>query len=460
MEPERNIEKKLRAYAKKRREQAGDPLTLHPATRRLLHGEIARKPVAPDKAEDSLSLWELLRQQWAFLLSFALVVFFAATMFLPALSSAKKKAQSISAMANLKQIGELAYWAAEKNNGKLPASLDVLTNEPGSDKILTDPQSSQPFIYVAGGENLNDLPDNAVLAYSPTDKKGRAVLFADGSVAMINGAQFSQLTNRQLSELALAKDSTRQQFTEITNAVALGNATALPISAPLKSDSLEAVVSNTGDLAVNKKPAAPATIFDDRSAVVQGAVDNHAVTQANAVEFGFVAAQKLLLSPQNAFKNSVESAKPSVVLANFQVQQNGSAIRVVDADGSIYDGALQSENADLPIAVPDKVELEKSRSNRNESQIAANYFFRVTGMNQTLKQNVVFAGNLLAISNTPTTSPQLSGGNGNSSGAGFGGGQLQAAITNQLPWSNSRITGTATIADTNRVEINAVPQAR
>ena len=42
MEPERKIEKLLRAYAKKRRAQAGDPLKLHPATRRLLQDEIAR----------------------------------------------------------------------------------------------------------------------------------------------------------------------------------------------------------------------------------------------------------------------------------------------------------------------------------------------------------------------------------------------------------------------------------
>src|SRR2546423_1782408 len=42
-EPERPIEKTLRACAKKRREEAGAPLELHPATRRLLQGEVARQ---------------------------------------------------------------------------------------------------------------------------------------------------------------------------------------------------------------------------------------------------------------------------------------------------------------------------------------------------------------------------------------------------------------------------------
>src|SRR6185312_14798584 len=43
MEPERRIEKWLRAFAKKRREQAGEPMQLRPATRERLQREIARQ---------------------------------------------------------------------------------------------------------------------------------------------------------------------------------------------------------------------------------------------------------------------------------------------------------------------------------------------------------------------------------------------------------------------------------
>lgn len=46
-EPERKIEELLRAYAQKRREQAGNCFELHPATRRLLQAEVAR--VFPQK---------------------------------------------------------------------------------------------------------------------------------------------------------------------------------------------------------------------------------------------------------------------------------------------------------------------------------------------------------------------------------------------------------------------------
>src|SRR5262250_532014 len=43
MEPERPIEKLLRDYAKKRRDEAGDSLEMHPATRRMLQGEVTRE---------------------------------------------------------------------------------------------------------------------------------------------------------------------------------------------------------------------------------------------------------------------------------------------------------------------------------------------------------------------------------------------------------------------------------
>jgi len=72
---------------------------------------------------------------------------------------------------------------------QLPVSLDTLTNQLGSDKILTDTESGKRFI-TSPGQKLDGLPSNSVLAYSPTDKKGRAVLFADGASEVINGALF------------------------------------------------------------------------------------------------------------------------------------------------------------------------------------------------------------------------------------------------------------------------------
>src|SRR2546423_8288015 len=61
-ESDKKIEELLKAYAQKRRQQAGPPLELHPATRRLLQAEVAnRRKSTGGKAP---SFFELLIQFW------------------------------------------------------------------------------------------------------------------------------------------------------------------------------------------------------------------------------------------------------------------------------------------------------------------------------------------------------------------------------------------------------------
>jgi hypothetical protein len=96
--------------------------------------------------------------------------------------------------------------------------------------------------------------------------------------------------------------------------------------------------------------------------------------------------------------------------------------------------------------------------------LAQNYFFRVYGTNRTVKQSVVFTGNLLV--NTVVTTnmygtfqrkDDFSAGEGGGGGAE---GEKKLEPTNQvtqLPWSQLRITGTAVVNDTNQIQINAAP---
>ena len=136
MEPERDIEKLLRAYAKRRRAKAGDAFTLHPATRRLLQGEVARQtPPAADEPE-SWSLWDVLRERWAALLGFALVVFFMASLVLPPLSKAKMKAGLPTTAASLPANGVAAPTAVAADRRLLTAPAATL---PASDVASTLP---------------------------------------------------------------------------------------------------------------------------------------------------------------------------------------------------------------------------------------------------------------------------------------------------------------------------------
>ena len=63
MNDDRPIEKLLRRYAKTRRDEAGAPLELHPATRRLLQGEVSRQ-FPKTGTEGKNSLVELFARHW------------------------------------------------------------------------------------------------------------------------------------------------------------------------------------------------------------------------------------------------------------------------------------------------------------------------------------------------------------------------------------------------------------
>jgi hypothetical protein len=198
--------------------------------------------------------------------------------------------------------------------------------------------------------------------------------------------------------------------------------------------------------------------------------------QTNSVQPVLTASQNFVQAGgasnlQNLFRNDSVSARTVPVLLSFQVQQNGDTISVVDRDGSVYHGSWQLTNVTVrnePAppgtfavrAVPPQSQMKAAQSAGNEQQAAQNYFFRVAGTNRTLQQNVVFTGNLLANSGMPQTAQTSNSFGGVGGGGGGAGNQLQQAVTNasqQSPLSNSRIVGTAVIASTNQIEINAVP---
>ncbi|MEO6336986.1 MAG: type II secretion system protein [Verrucomicrobiota bacterium] len=122
------------------------------------------------------------------------VIAILAAMLLPALSKAKSKAQRISAVNNLKQVGLAArIWSGDKGD-RMPASFEDMKAELGTDKVTIDPNTGQRFVWVGAGKDASD--PGAILAYSPSDQNGRAVLLADGSVQQVNSEKFSEMLVR------------------------------------------------------------------------------------------------------------------------------------------------------------------------------------------------------------------------------------------------------------------------
>lgn len=444
MEQEKKIEKWLRSYAKKRRGQAGESFKLDPATRRILQIEVSRSAPSSEDDDDTVSLWQVLRQQWMFLLGFAACVFVIASFFFQTMNKAKTRAEMASTAANLKEIGAATHMAALDNGGRLPATLDALTNGYLSEKRLAEMDHGKAITYVAGGLKLSNLPNNAVIAYSTEENHRRAVVFADGSVQYITETNFASLTGSRRPELAYGGAP-----------VVASPAASLP-------------------------PATSGSIYP--AAQVPNQALPPIASPRREVDQSFAAARQMESIAENSFKNSIAPAsQPSAVLMNFQVSQNGNFIRVVDQDGSVYTGTLRPQGNEVNATTDEGAPADKLKQNAANStiqspkmglmrtpapsgqaaQASPGYAFRVQGLNRTLNQSVLFTGTLLGDLSLAKDVQQTFGLSANAAvGAAYAQQMMKSEQTNQaaqLPWSRLRISGTAIINQTNRIEINAMP---
>jgi hypothetical protein len=465
MEPDRKIEKLLRAYAKKRRGQAGDSFKLDPATRRILQNEISGRAPSSEDDEDTMSLWELLRRHWRFFLGFGVCIFILASLILPAVYTARKR-------ANLSMLSE-------------PASLDLKPGPAlaqGTLKKDEAPATNGVFAARANPQPAQvPLSDNAS-APAPTAPPPQ--------VAETEGATREPENTPPPPPAALTAE--------------------VPISPPPAGLPTRA----EDNYAMAPTPTAESPQTPQSGGEVPGKfVAPPAPTQSLAV--------------QNSYMNTIAPQLQSTpVLMNFQVMQDGNSIRVVDQDGSVYTGTLQPEELDanaLPegaVTVPAALggaaaqsasasKVESPRMTESDklaspgpsapparswwphfggSSISAAaampampggegalsppedngagsspqiYSFRVGGMNRTLKQSVVFTArlidNLEMMKNTQVT---FGMGANAAYGAAIAQQMMKSKQTNQasqLPWSSLYITGTAIVNRTNQIQVNAAP---
>src|SRR5882724_7488746 len=107
MEPERRIEKLLRAFAKKRREEAGDPAALRPAARQRLQQEISRRSAAKSGGGFLANLFSPFRPRLAFALCSLAILVIGGWLLLPVLTGRKPStlaaADSLSAKTPSKE---------------------------------------------------------------------------------------------------------------------------------------------------------------------------------------------------------------------------------------------------------------------------------------------------------------------------------------------------------------------
>src|ERR1051325_7482386 len=146
MNDERPIEKLLRRYAKKRRDEAGAPPELHPATRRLLQGEVARqvpKARAEPRGASLTEIFALIRRRWVYAVAALAGLLIASAMILPVLSKPKSKAQF----------------------AKQPAPTELAQNRPLAEPAKEEAPVAEPA--AAAQQQLAAPPSAAVPAVPP-----------------------------------------------------------------------------------------------------------------------------------------------------------------------------------------------------------------------------------------------------------------------------------------------------
>lgn len=469
MEPERQIEKLLRAVAKKRRDQAGDALELRPAAREQLHQEISRR-TASKSGGGFFGFFSSLFTGFTPKLAFGLCVLAVVGLGVWFLLPVGRRPQPSTLAMNEDSLGKAAPAArreiaappppssaapvvAEENPNSAPAAQ---MSPPGSPAAVTrNKASSAPAPQMslqgeAGGNRKHSV------AATDTFKQPAT---APGSIAQTSPAPATQAAS------VPAENAPSAFFDATPPSGSLAGAPNLDKDATSRTVGVVPPMVATNGLVLGQTIAAA----EPEAQKKLGAPQTQAFYRANeaAVSDGLASFAAPAASNSQRYRQTVPArsphaaatSSPSPVLTSFQVVQNGQQIRVVDADGSVYTGSFTTpEQIPAPAAksgssrfAPAATAPAAASAAEAEmpKQPAQNYFFRVAGTNLNLHQNVVFSGDLIPLANIPPAQTSAAS-------AGGGGGAGSATPETSL-LLNSRITGKAIIGGKKEIEVNATP---
>jgi len=446
-ESEHKIEELLKAYAKKRRDQAGASFELTPPTRTLLQAEAARQwsKAAPS---ESPSFFQLLLRFWpqiTLAMSGVLLVGIIVRMLTgpdrhgvqvafeprPAASpaAAPQKSELAADSARLKPQ-EPARARAPMEAKNLDSDFAVLADSYGESAVAAGGPRSYSFGL---GMETNTRPGAVDKLGAQAGLAGTAVpgndLFAKESKLALNSpanqdgmqdraAFFKQPTSTESEKVLRLSDAptpakpdqdalayslqkekqnlARKSELSLNAPVAAPPAPAVqPPNLAKRFESIAQAQSARGDLA-SKPAGAVAEQF--------GRTDTTTRSGSERVRFSQITAVA-----------EARGAQPSAglpPLSSFDVEQNGEQIRIFDADGSVYEGQLTTDAESAPrlaggsIAEKAKRDLkdvadERLQSGQRAVQLREQFAehdrpFQAMGTNRSLNRAVVINGRLIS----------------------------------------------------------------
>lgn len=483
MDNERPIEKLLRRYAKKRRDDpAAAGLELHPATRRMLHGEVSRQ--FPKPAAGGMKSVLGLKSLWPRLV-WALPVVVVLGVGVWAIVQSKKSQEGLGNLAKtespspvqLRESLARTETPAQPVGGVTPPN-DTAPGTLANADASRAKDSTRTFGFEEGKLKTDRAPASPAL-----NTPAPSIAAPAPEVANLDKTiQEKAVASRDALE-RLARDARADKSRDLTLAARRAPAEGPGASLGAKVETVRALPATpTEDLGVARSvggkagtaapnlagtslsatpppAAAPSLSLSPKSSPAKVEYDRAQVASATVVQ-KFVQTTAVLTSGSFAKKG----VKQPAVLDAFQLEQTGNQLRVIDSDGSSYSGSIQFATAEAlddtvdetkktgEFKSKDKLPARQAASGAElNSQAGQNYFFRVVGTNRTLKQSVAFTGNLLVLTNAlPATRIGVT---------------LAPAAKSQLPQGqsglptllNSSISGKVRLGADKEMQINAVP---
>jgi len=492
MNDERPIEKLLRRYAKKRRENTGEPLEMHPATRRMLQGEVARQFPERGAAGGETTFARIL-MGWRARLIWAVPVVVVLGVGLWALVGIRekagdkfqlaKRAPAPAAPVTPPAVVAESFKALEEDKAKSPATEANPADQPalayadhGVGLEASAPSSLQPKAFQ--DQFAVSLADAAV-RQKQSDEKAISTLAATAPTQPELKLESGRVVPNELARASTPIES-RSQTLAANRSLAEPTGTigdeqtkslGLALAASARSDSdlaLDRVRKD--DVSGNQgRPAGgfankPAALSPDASGYFYRQAARGGSEPANLQVYSQAFANR---APASTYGKLAKPGSVTPVLANFKVEQIGNQLRVIDGDGSTYVGEVNPRMEESII----KSQAEKKSAARRSpprdgelaerqlrsaalpaSQSAQNLVYRVAGTNRTLNQQVVFTWDFVELTNALL---------GVEIKATSGGGNVmnQVVPAQQFPvlLNNSVINGRAQLGNAKEIEINAVP---
>jgi uncharacterized membrane protein YgcG len=452
-EPERRIEKLLRAYAKKHRRDAEPPLEISPAARRRLQGEVARRATANQPAATPVGWLAALRTHWLFAsIGAAAVVLIAVGI---TLSPNREEVREFAATAKKAAPPPPISAPAAGTQAEPPVRMLLADNAPGAQEKAqaTRTDSLQQTLRKDAAATRETLNTPTVAATPPANRRAPAEQSAASRpmVTTVTDAETQPVLNRDKDKTTtLGTESLAYQQTQLSDApvMAAGTASAGGAAVPggVAAESLAV-------------PPSPPEIRQRFYRTASGARLADSRNRADGIGGGgggFGGGG----SAAGGSNGALHLPDPSV-LAVFEAVRTNDILKIMDGDGSVYQGYIQAPTASGTIAASreEKSEaptLARAATPRTAAQFAtppaaslnAGLTFVVSGTNHTLNQLVIFKGSF-----SPSAAP------GDFSNAFYRGnavGETPAGATG-APFPYSRVSGTAVIGGRTEIPIEAAP---